>query len=97
MRCHHCGLHARHSTHGDLKECLVLAKSALEKLAMYRLLDGDDNDISPELRMETLDIAMNIHKKEVHEAIKTKEGEVREIKENQYKAIARGGDIENGK
>ena len=75
--CAHCGLSTgtKHRTHDTLKECVEAAKIALVKLSRYRLLEGDEDDMSPELRQETLEIAMKIHSKEVHQAVSDKPNE----------------------
>lgn len=69
--CSHCGLPtgSKHITHNTLKECVAASKEAVLKLARYRLLEGDEEKMSDQLRQETLELAMKIHSKEVRDAM----------------------------
>jgi hypothetical protein len=70
--CSVCGLPTTksHKIHDDIKTCLGVARDALEKLAIYRLLEGNEEEMTENLRQETLEIAMKIHRNEVHAAVK---------------------------
>ena len=69
--CTNCGLPIgkKQYLHDTLKDCVVACKEAILKLARYRLLDGDEEKMSEHLRQETLELAMKIHSKEVHDAM----------------------------
>lgn len=69
--CANCGIPTgnSHKIHDDLKACVAACYSAILKLSKYRLLDGNEEKMSPELRQETLEIAMRLHSTEVHNAI----------------------------
>jgi hypothetical protein len=69
--CSNCGLPTgnKHQLHDSLKECVAACKEAVLKLARYRLLEGDEEKMSEQLRQETLELAMKVHSKEVHNAV----------------------------
>ena len=77
MICANCGLPTgnNHRTHNDLKGCVEKAKAAIMMLARYRLLDGQEEKMSEELRTKTLEIAMKVYNNEVHDAMTDKKEE----------------------
>jgi coenzyme F420-reducing hydrogenase beta subunit len=74
--CATCGLSTgtSHRMHDDLKACLVACKDAVAKLSRYRLLEGNEAEMTTELRQETLEIAMRVHSKDVHIAVSDNNG-----------------------
>lgn len=85
-QCTNCGLPTgkKHHLHDNLKDCVAACKNAILKLARYRLLDGDEEQMSEQLRQETLELAMKIHSKEVHNAMSDNTQEL--VPEQRYPA-----------
>ena len=75
--CANCGLPTGngHRMHDDIKACLAACKEAICKLSRYRLLEGEEGQMSDQLRQSTLEIAMKVHGKEVHAAVSDTERE----------------------
>ena len=72
--CGSCGLptEKERRMHDDTKICMAKLKEAVQKLARYRLLEGDEEKMSDCLRQETLELAMKIHKDEVKNSVTDK-------------------------
>ena len=72
--CGTCGLPTEKDRrmHDDPKVCMAKLKEAVQKLARYRLLEGDEAEMSDCLRQETLEMAMKIHKDEVKKSVTDK-------------------------
>ena len=75
--CTNCGLPTgnSHRMHDDLKGCLAASKDAIQQLARYRLLEGDEEKMSDQLRQNTLEIAIKVHGSEVSKAVSDTEKE----------------------
>lgn len=84
--CSHCGLPTgtKYKLHDSLKECVAASKEAIIKLSRYRLLEGNEDEMSEQLRRETLEIAMKVHSKEVHSAVSDTTSNYNLVAEQRY-------------